>query len=89
MYLDIRIHQVFVFSYEGFLDIGHDAGVHPGESLGSVDLQVVASPLSLCRYALWYQEIAEIKIVYDEYNVLQNFLHKVWRLREKRVMVWQ
>lgn len=53
-HLDIRINQVLVFSYEGLFDVGHDAGVHSGEALGSVDLQVVTSPLSLCRDPLWY-----------------------------------
>lgn len=53
MHLDVRINQVFVFSYEGLFDVGHDAGVHPGESLCSVDLQVITSPLSLCWDPLW------------------------------------
>lgn len=58
LHLNIRVHQVFVFSYKGLLDVGHDAGVHPGKSLGSVDLQVVTSPLALCRYALRDQQVA-------------------------------
>lgn len=57
LHLDIRINQVLIFSYEGLFDVGHNAGVHPGETLGSVDLQVVTSPLSLCRHALWQQEV--------------------------------
>lgn len=30
LHLDIRINQVLIFPYEGLLDVGHDAGVHPG-----------------------------------------------------------
>lgn len=57
LHLDIRINQVLIFSYEGLLDIGHDAGVHPWEALGSVDLQIVTSPLSLCRHTFRQQEV--------------------------------
>lgn len=51
--LYVRINQVLVFSYKSLFDIGHDAGVHSGEALCSVDLQVITSPLSLCRNPLW------------------------------------
>lgn len=57
LHLDIRINQVLIFSYKGLFDVGHDAGVHSGEPLSPVDLQIVASPLSLCRHAVWQQEI--------------------------------
>lgn len=57
LHLDIRINQVLIFPYECLLDVGHDAGVHPGEALGSVDLQIVARPLSLCRDAFWQEEV--------------------------------
>ena len=46
-HLDVGIDEVLVLSDEGLLHVGHDAGVHLGEPLGSVDLQVVASPLTL------------------------------------------
>lgn len=58
LYLDVRINQVLIFSYEGLFDVGHNAGVHSRKSLGSVDLQIVTSPLSLCRHPIWQQEIA-------------------------------
>lgn len=58
LYLDIRIHQVFVFSYEGLFDVGHDAGVHLGESFSSVDFQVVTSPLSLRRHPVGNQQVS-------------------------------
>lgn len=62
LHLDIRINQVLIFSDEGLLDVGHNAGVHPGKALGSVDLQVVTSPLSLCRHAFRQQEVPLEKI---------------------------
>lgn len=57
LHLDIGINEVLVFSNEGLLDVGHDAGVHSGKSLSSVNLQVVTSPLSLCGYPIRQQQV--------------------------------
>lgn len=65
LHLDIRINQVLILSDEGLFDVGHDAGVHSGEALSSVNLQVVTGPLSLRRHPLRYQEIAETAMQHD------------------------
>lgn len=52
MHLNVGVHQVSVLSYEGLLDVSHDAGVHLGEALCAVDPHVILSPLPLGRDAL-------------------------------------
>lgn len=46
-HLDIRINQVLIISNESFFDICHNAGVHFGQALGSVDFHVESCPLTL------------------------------------------
>lgn len=57
MHLDVGVHQVSVLADEGLLHVGHDAGVHLREALGTVDLHVELGPLPLCRYALRQQKV--------------------------------
>ena len=57
LHLYVGVHQVLVVPYEGLLHVGHDAGVHPRQPLGPVDLQVVPRPLALRRNPLWEQQI--------------------------------
>jgi len=56
-HLYVGIHQVLVVPDEGLLHVGHDAGVHPGQTLGPVDLQVVAGPLALGGDPLWQEQV--------------------------------
>lgn len=58
MHLDVGVHQISVLSYEGLLDISHDAGVHLGKPLSAVDLHIIPSPLPLCWDTLWEQEVS-------------------------------
>lgn len=57
MHLDVGVHQVSVLPDEGLLHVGHDAGVHLREALGSVDPHVELGPLPLCRDALRQQKV--------------------------------
>lgn len=57
LHLYVGIHQVLVLPDEGLLHVGHDAGVHPGQTLGPVDLQVVAGPLALGGDPLWQEQV--------------------------------
>lgn len=79
--MNIGINQVLVFSYEGLLHVSHDAGVHSGESLCSVDLQVIPGPLSLGWDALRYQEVpgsdTNSKQLKIGYNLKKNMNHYV------------
>lgn len=58
MHLNVGVHQVSVVSYEGLLDVSHDAGIHLGKALSTVDPHVILSPLPLCRDTLWEQEVS-------------------------------
>ena len=57
LHLNVGVDQVSVLSYKGLLHISHDAGVHFGKSLGTVDLHIEPGPLPLCRDALREQEV--------------------------------
>lgn len=56
-HLHVGVHQVLVLPNEGLLDIGHDAGVHPRQPLGTVDLDVEPSPLPLRGDPIREQEV--------------------------------
>lgn len=58
MHLNIGVHQVSVLPYEGLLDIGHNAGIHLGKPLSTVDLHIILSPLPFCWDSLWEEEIS-------------------------------
>lgn len=58
MHLNVGVHQVSVLSYEGLLDVSHDAGVHLGKALRAVDLHVILGPLPLGWDALWKQQVS-------------------------------
>lgn len=80
MHLDVRIHQVSVFSDEGLLDISHDAGVHLGKPLSAVDFHIILSPLPLCWDTLWEQEVSAYRhkpvglLIYLLYITVYNAL---------------
>lgn len=56
-HLNVRVHQVLVLPNESLLHIGHDAGVHTGQPLCSIDLDVETSPLPLWRDSIWEEEV--------------------------------
>lgn len=56
-HLHIGVYQVLVLPDESLLHIGHDAGVHTGQSLRSIDLDVETSPLPLRRDPIWEEEV--------------------------------
>ena len=71
LHLNVGIHQVLVVPYEGLLHVGHDAGVHPRQPFGPVDLQVVTSPRALRRDPLWKQQVtaARGRLGLENYNL--------------------
>lgn len=56
-HLHVGVYQVFVFPNESLLHVGHDAGVHTGQTLCSIDLDVETSPLPLWRDPVWEEEV--------------------------------
>lgn len=75
MHLDVGVHQVSVLSYEGLLDISHDAGVHLGKPLSAVDLHIILSPLPLCWDTLWEQEVSAYRHKPVELLIYQSIKH--------------
>ena len=56
-HLHVGVYQVLVLPNESLLHISHDAGVHTGQSLCSIDLDVETSPLPLRRDAIREEEV--------------------------------
>lgn len=56
---NVRVYEGRVVSDEGLGDVGHDAGVVPGEALGSVHLHTETSPRSLRGKPLWDHQVPD------------------------------
>lgn len=58
--LHIRVNQVLVLPNERLLHVGHDAGVHTGQPLCSVDLHVEAGPLAFGGHTIREQQVPAV-----------------------------
>ena len=51
--LHVGVDEVLAFAREGPLDVGHDAGVHLGQSLRPVHLHAEPRPRPVSRHPVW------------------------------------
>lgn len=55
--LHVGVDEVLVLTDERLLHVGHEACVHPGQSLGSVNFHVEPGPLPFWGHALGEQQV--------------------------------
>lgn len=76
---DVWVDERRVVSDEGFGDVGHDAGVVPGESFSSVHFYTETSPRPLRGKTLWNQKVPD-----DEGNTSAKILQRVFTAAVKK-----
>ena len=55
--LHVGVNEVLALAGEGFLDVGHNARVHLGQSVRPVHLHTEPCPRPVSRNSVWQQEV--------------------------------